>query len=466
MHGRTTRERASGLMPSDVRRDRDAPRATSPDEPAVVLFTRTFPFGQGEEFLEAELPVLVREFETVILVPTLHAARMSQTRAIPSGVTLVTRDAAPARLRQSVIRFCLRNPITALGSAARAAMGAPRARHMGSEILFELNAAAVTSEIAATLARLTAGCRNVVVYAYWLHVPARVATMVRASLGPRPSVLSVSRANGFDLYTERHPHQYLPQRSLLLRELDRVFAASDFAEEYLRERYPQYAQKFSTARIGTTPAINAGNADRSIKHVVSCSYIAEVKRLPMLVSNIAEAQRRGVRVRWTHIGSGPAELVRAVTEQAERELLPGTFTFLGHLGSNELRAWYATHPASVFVHMSESEGGLAASIQEALAQGIPVIATAVGGVIALKQDKLLSEGLLEANHSPGQFADLLSTFLSDDDVYAQRSKASMAFWRAYCSAETLATALAQELRHLSLSTSSGDGEPGRSGGDA
>lgn len=457
---------ASGLMPAEVGPASNIARSRAQSRPTVVVFTRTFPFEQGEEFLEAELPVLVREFDAVLVVPTLYSAGMSRTRSLPSGAQLITPDRAPARLRQSLAQYCTRHPLAAVASAARAAVAAPRARHILSEMQFELQAAAVVSGVTAAVAHLTAGRPQVILYAYWLHIPARVATMMRDSLEQHSEVHVVSRANGFDLYLERHPRQYLPQRSLLLSELDHVFAASDFAERYLRTRYPRFASKISTARIGTTPAINPGNADRKALHVVSCSYIAEVKRLPMLIDDIAEAQSRGMDVRWTHIGSGSPELVRAVNEHAERALLPGTFDFLGHLASNELRAWYAEHPASVFVHVSESEGGLAASIQEALAQGIPVIATAVGGVNALRQDPLLSEGLLDANHSVGEFADLLSAFLSDEETYGLRSQASIAFWHAHCSAEKLATDLVHELNGLMRAVPTGSDGSGRAGGRA
>jgi glycosyltransferase involved in cell wall biosynthesis len=103
----------------------------------------------------------------------------------------------------------------------------------------------------------------------------------------------------------------------------------------------------------------------------------------------------------------------------------------------------------VFVQVSESEGGLAASIQEALAQGLPVIATDVGGVSALGHDPELFPGLLEPDHTTAEFARRLEELLTAaDEEYERYAAASMAFWQTHCSADRLASAFAQRLRGI------------------
>jgi glycosyltransferase involved in cell wall biosynthesis len=100
--------------------------------------------------------------------------------------------------------------------------------------------------------------------------------------------------------------------------------------------------------------------------------------------------------------------------------------------------------------MSESEGGLAASIQEALAQGLPVIVTRVGGVAALGDTDLpIFDGLLEAEHSPTEFADRAERLLAVDDAeYRAYSAAATRYWRENCSIDTLAAGFARRLRSL------------------
>ncbi|GGB16244.1 hypothetical protein GCM10007198_03520 [Microbacterium aerolatum] len=249
----------------------------------------------------------------------------------------------------------------------------------------------------------------------------------------------------------------MPQRELLLDGVTYVLAASPSAEQYLHQKYPKYRAKFSSERIGTPAAINPGNASRKALHIVSCSYISPVKRLKMLIDNLAEAQTsRGILVTWTHIGPGSGAYAEEVFAHATCRLASGTFSFLGHMGNRELHEWYANNPATVFVQMSESEGGLAASIQEALAQGLPVIVTDVGGVGELRQDARLFPGLLDANHTPAQFADRLVDLLSsDDESYQRYVGASMEYWRVHCSASTLASGFARRLRQIATETSVG-----------
>lgn len=416
---------------------------------SVILFSQTFPFEQGEEFLEAELPHVVEAFDQVIVVPTLYAVGMAQTRALPPGVTLVTAGAPHARQALLVAGFCARHPLDAIRSLARSLDEGRTPRQVWTDIKFDLHAAAVARSVASAIAEALADVDEAVFYGFWLHTPARVALETRRLLGFEANP-AVSRANGFDLYHERHADNYLPQRDRLLSGLDQVFAASSSAEQYLWQRYPKHRAKFTTDRIGTPPAINPGNPSRSRQHVVSCSYIAPVKRLTMLIDDIAEAQTsRAMPLTWTHIGSGPDAYTAEVMAYASHRLHPGSFQFLGHMANHDIREWYAENPASAFVHVSESEGGLAAAIQEALAQGLPVIATKVGGVSAMKQDPDLFDGLLDLDHTPVQFADRLEALLSsDDETYSSYVAASMAFWRTYCSADILASAFARRLRRI------------------
>ncbi|MFD5213428.1 glycosyltransferase [Microbacterium sp. NPDC058345] len=371
---------------------------------------------------------------------------MPQTRQLPEGAVLIS---APVRGASSVAAFCAKQPLKAAGSFIRALRALPSLRHVIADLRFDLYSISLVEMLKDEIASAVRDIEEILFYAFWLHVPARAAVETRSALG-QTSATAVSRANGFDLYVERRADGYLPQRRLLLSQLDVVFAASSSAEDYLRKHYPAYASKFTTDRIGTSPAVNAGNADRDAMHLVSCSYIAPVKRLKMLIDDVAEAQTSVAdSITWTHIGSGdPAYEVEIMSYAAQR-LSPGSFRFLGHMESRELREWYARNPSSAFVQVSESEGGLAASIQEGLAQGLPVIATSVGGVSALSHDPDVFAGLLDAQHTPRQFADRLSLLLhTNDEEYQRYVAASMSYWTAHCSADTLASAFARRLRAL------------------
>ncbi len=421
----------------------------------VVLFTLNFPFGWGEAFLAAEIGHLAASFDRVIIVPTRYRDGMPQTRTIPEGVSVLVPDRPGSSDLGIVVRHAVRHPFDAGASLARALGAGPSPSRVLEDLKFDLLASAHARTMGPQLADALEGVSQLVFYGYWLNTPTRVAVGIRRLLGLL-DVPIVSRAHGFDFYTERHRHNYLPQRKLLLESVHRVFTASRAGEHYLRERYPRHGAKFTTAHLGTTSATNPGNAQRDALTVVSCSSIVALKRLPLLIDDLAEAQKRGLRVRWSHIGVGARDYEDEVRRYAEERLSAGSFTFVGPLINSEVRSWLGAHPASVFVSVSESEGGVPVSIMEALAQGLPVIATTAGGTSELGDSVSgIFDGLLPVDHTANQFADRLERLLKADDAsYRDFVSASLDDWRRRWSSDTNYSAFAEGLREIAGSVSS------------
>jgi glycosyltransferase involved in cell wall biosynthesis len=82
-------------------------------------------------------------------------------------------------------------------------------------------------------------------------------------------------------------------------------------------------------------------------------------------------------VRWTHVGDGPE---RDAVRRIASGFGPRTeYRGLGHLDNEAVLRLYGSEPVDVFANVSASEG-LPVSIMEAISFGVPVLATAVGGV--------------------------------------------------------------------------------------
>ena len=163
------------------------------------------------------------------------------------------------------------------------------------------------------------------------------------------------------------------------------------------------------ALAGAGPEQRAGARERvrtayglpgDLPWIVTISRIAPQKDLPTLVA--AAAQLR-TRVRWLVAGSGVADLLADLREQATT--LGSPVDFLGPVSAPEdlLLA------ADLFVLTSTWEAR-ALVVQEAMAAGLPVIAPAVGGLPGLLAD---GGGVLVPPGDPAATAQAVEELLAD-----------------------------------------------------
>ncbi|MFV0433680.1 MAG: glycosyltransferase [Leucobacter sp.] len=457
-----------------MRRSKTGSSPGTPEQ--VVLFTNGYPYGAGEEFLEAEISHLAAAFGRVLIVPLTNPATASRIRPVPENVTIVE----PQYERQSsphiLIHYAAGHPLRALRalarsvspassaprtSAASSAPAAPPASAVSSAFSARLGLHRVIGDFKFLLVSELIADRTIaqlgevldpelptVFYAYWLHAPAQVALTSRARLRMTHAPV-VSRAHGFDLYILPEAGRLPPARGQLLRRITRVFPVSEHGRAHLAERFPRYASRFEVERLGVAAGSNAGNPSQEARLVYSCSALIPLKRVPLLARGIAEAQRRGLPLRWVHIGDGPETAFAELRRIADAELAAGSFEFTGALANDDVRRMYAERPGSVLVNCSVSEG-VPVSMMEALAQGMPLIATDVGGSSELIASRLgMFDGLLSADPSPAEIADRLERlFASTPAEYAAYVEANLRHWRESWSAERNYRAFCERLKRL------------------
>jgi glycosyltransferase involved in cell wall biosynthesis len=337
----------------------------------LVLLTSHYPFGRAREaFLDDEIRILARRFDRVRVVPS-H--RDTTLRKMPDGVLCDTTlaDIQPGDVRAEFVRRPLR-PLWQLG---RALVDETRPRtyvrhgrwHLSFLTLHRLKYERLRSMIAAH------GLHDAVFYDYWLtNSTLALAGLRRDGLVRR----AVARAHGGDLYDERSTFGAIPFRASIMSSLDRVFAISEHGRRYLADAHPGAAGRIVLSRLGVAApgAPAARSRGEGPPLVVSCSAMTAVKRVDRIPAILG---RVGTDVRWAHLGDGPE---RAVVEQAIRGSPASvSCTLYGERDHADVLRFLQENAVDLFLSVSSSEG-LPVSMMEAISNGIPLLATAVGGV--------------------------------------------------------------------------------------
>src|SRR5690606_20070336 len=141
------------------------------------------------------------------------------------------------------------------------------------------------------------------------------------------------------------------------------------------------AGQVDVARLGTAhPEGESRPSSDGVLRVLTCSRLEEVKRPELMVRALAAFAARWPeqRVEWTHFGSGV--LMETVSTMA-CELLPESvqWSLPGEMPNARVREHYLRSPVDLLLSTSSSEG-VPVSMMEAQSFGVPVVATAVGGV--------------------------------------------------------------------------------------
>lgn len=351
----------------------------------LVLLTSSYPFGKAENFLNDELPLLAENFRVITI---LAGRRTEKARPVPANCEVLVIDPEQAesiwRRLPLVVRALLRE--WRLWSSPR------KVKYMLASIAFYVKQASAivkTARSALTDRQALPTC----FYSYWLDYHALAAAQLSSSF---PNSTAVSRAHGFDVYTERHPHNYLPFRTYLVERLDAVFPISDSGMSALH-LLPTRRAKISTLRLGVTRLLSEepeGSTTRC-HSIVSIGSLIPLKRIELITEALSRFNP-GDNMQWHHFGDGP---MKRELHQLASGALKIPYTFHGHIRSSELRKFLSSVSGCAILINTSSTEGIPVSMMECMACGIPCIGTNVGGVSEIIEDAVNGR-LMSANPTP------------------------------------------------------------------
>jgi glycosyltransferase involved in cell wall biosynthesis len=144
--------------------------------------------------------------------------------------------------------------------------------------------------------------------------------------------------------------------------------------------------------------------DDSMVLAVTVANLRADKDYPTLLQAARRTLDRGVAIRFAAVGQGPLE--NDIRAQVNRLGLEETFRLLGYRAD----ALDVLAAADLFVLASRKEG-YPVSVMEALALGVPVVATGAGGVREAVRSGV--EGILVPVSRPDLLGDALADLVSD-----------------------------------------------------
>ena len=404
----------------------------------LILVDVQFPYSTGETFLENEIREIAPWFDQILIFPADLVAGEKQTRGIPDNVRacLFETENPAFRKAKAALRAVPRVPMNhgSLKERFWDAYFAAAARDQAKKILQILKEYTFSTEDEVTL------------YSYWLYIPARIVVELKHwFLDKGVPVRAISRAHGFDIHEKYSGKDYLPERQLLLRELDRVYACSQDGANCLRRKFSAYADKISVSLLGTYDH-GMGIESRRPFQIVSCSRLVELKRVDMIAEAMVRLISEGYDICWTHIGDG--DQMRKVREKIP-EGLEDRIHLTGAISNTAVYDYYRENAVDLFVNASTSEG-LPVSIMEAISYGVPVVATDVGGTEEIVVDGVTGT-LVSPDITAEGLAEAVAAYCRMEPEKISRLRASARrFWEEHFDAKANYRAFAEEIEKIKL----------------
>ena len=403
----------------------------------LILITSSFPYGDGEQFIETEIVYLSKHFKTITIIPmSIHGSK----RIVPKNV-FIDEEYTILRLKY------LNKKLFRLFNLLRSSYCYKELFLNLKKILNIFNLKSMIGELSSAL--FFSDYLNKykqdykIYYSYWNGSTALALMLFKKE----QDIKVVSRVHKGELYEELHKYNYLPYRKIIYQNLTEIYSISQDGISYIKDKYKLNNKNIYLSRLGVKKQnfiTKISSKDNFV--IVSCSNFVEEKRFGLVIDTIKSfARSSNLNIEWFHIGAGEGfeYYKKRAYDNLEINL---NIEFLGHLKNIEVLNFYKIQEIDIFINLSSSEG-IPVSIMEAQSCSIPVIATNVGGVAEIVND---SNGyLLDKNFDIDIAVGFLNQISLDKKLLLEKKRKSYENWEKNYNAEKNYNSFIKKLGKLS-----------------
>ena len=344
-------------------------------ERILHLYTKSFPYGKGEPFLENELPFLAKEFSRVVIFPM---EKEGGIRELPDNVYIVyfSLDSFSSSniFKNNLFYFVKIFLLEMLNEKNRR----PYRKYFSKYRSYLLQQFFRAEKLAHHLKQVNY-VDNITHYSFWTEEWAIVLGILKQR--KQISNKCISRVHGFDLFKERRDDNIIPFRYFQLKSMDRIVAVSQAGLNYLNKHYPLYSDKFVLHRLGVHDNGDNPYDSNVVFTLVSCANLIPLKRVQLIPDVL---RKLDFPVHWIHFGDG--ELMESIMEVVKSLPHHIHVELKGKVSNKEILDFYGENTVHAVILLSETEGGCPVALQEAASFGIPLIGTKAGGIPEIIED--------------------------------------------------------------------------------
>jgi colanic acid/amylovoran biosynthesis glycosyltransferase len=244
------------------------------------------------------------------------------------------------------------------------------------------------------------------IHAHFAGMAARTAYWIKEFFGIPYSFT----AHANDIFA---PRDFTVSLAKLIGSAAAVVTVSDYAVRLLQDRFPQSAEKIQRVYNGVDLAgFTPSDFASAPPQIVSIGRLIEKKGFSDLIEACALLRSSGKIFRCAIIGEGPLEA--SLRSQIATGRLSDCVELTGPQTQSEIAARLAHAAILALPCTREADGAmdnLPTVIMEAMAAGLPVISTPLGGIPEMVVDEL--NGALVPDRDPSALAAALERLLDD-----------------------------------------------------